>query len=69
MSLFSLPGKCRVCGCTEDNPCYHPDYGTCAWADDEQTICTHCAIAEIAEDPETTHCINDEFKDMEGGEE
>jgi ParB/RepB/Spo0J family partition protein len=31
-------GVCRVCGCTEDNPCAEG----CAWADKDKTICTKC---------------------------
>lgn len=25
------PGVCRICGCTENDPCFHPDHGTCWW--------------------------------------
>lgn len=39
MSLFGFGGKCEICGCTEDNPCYNPEHGFCGWADDERTIC------------------------------
>lgn len=55
---IAMPGVCRICGCTEDNPCFHPDHGTCWWADDEQTICSHCADSDIANDSVTEHCIN-----------
>ena len=60
MSIFGLNkvGKCRVCGCTNDNPCFHPDHGFCWWADEAETICSHCACEEIANDPETVHCVN-----------
>lgn len=51
-------GKCSVCGCTDDDPCYHPDYGTCSWANEEHTICSHCADPQIANDSVTEHCIN-----------
>lgn len=59
-----IPGVCRVCGCTEDNPCYHPEHGNCSWVDDDYTLCSHCASeAEggygIKDDPLTEHCIND----------
>lgn len=59
-SFFGLHkvGKCRVCGCTFNNPCYHPDHGFCWWADEEETICSHCAFEEIANDPQTVHCVN-----------
>ncbi len=52
-----IPGVCRVCGCTEDNPCEHPDHGTCRWVDDDCTLCSHCA--DLFDDPLTVHCIND----------
>lgn len=52
------PGICRVCGCTEYDPCFHPDYGTCWWGDDGHTICSHCADSNIKDDSATEHCIN-----------
>ena len=30
--------RCRVCGCTEREPCFPP----CAWAPDEPDICDRC---------------------------
>ena len=60
-----IPGVCRICGCTEDNPCEHPDHGTCWWVDDDCTLCSHCAdlcddpSENICNDPQTEHCIND----------
>ena len=60
-----LPGVCRICGGTDENPCYNPDAGYCWWVDEEQTLCSHCAdlAAEgeysIKDDPETVHCVND----------
>ena len=60
-----IPGVCRVCGCTDMNPCYHPDHGNCWWVDDEHTLCSHCAdlcddpSENICNDPQTVHCIND----------
>ncbi|MDR1981351.1 MAG: hypothetical protein LBQ39_07020 [Tannerellaceae bacterium] len=47
------PGVCRVCGCTEYDPCYHPDYGSCWWNNEEETLCSHCADEAIANDPAT----------------
>ena len=35
-----IPGKCRVCGCTETTPCHLED-GPCAWFDREKTLCTN----------------------------
>lgn len=52
-------GVCRVCGCTHDNPCHNPDFGTCWWWDAEETICSHCADRRIFNDPQTSHCVND----------
>lgn len=53
-----IPGVCRVCGCTEENPCYHPKHGHCWWV--EPSLCSHCAEETgIANDPQTEHCIND----------
>lgn len=62
MSLFDFPGRCRVCGCTNDDPCFNPKHGYCGWADEAMTICTHCADKEIADDPETVHCVNSNGK-------
>lgn len=58
-----IPGVCRVCGCTETNPCYTPDHGHCWWV--EPSLCSHCA--ELCDDPDEDprnhpdieHCIND----------
>ncbi len=46
---------CKVCGCTWDNACYHPEHGSCWWVDDSQTLCSHCNIDEIKNDPQTVH--------------
>ena len=60
-----IPGVCRVCGCTDDNPCDNPESGYCWWVDDDHTLCSHCAdLAEkgeysIKDDPDTVHCVND----------
>jgi hypothetical protein len=73
--------KCRVCGCTEDNPCVNPIGDTCHWA--EEDLCSFCAriIAEAkkkpcspkkrksgnpAEEPEKT---GEAFKEPKGPEE
>lgn len=66
------PGVCRVCGCTNEDPCYNPDYGCCWWddekmtlyygccwwADEKMTLCSHCAEKSIALDPRTKRCVN-----------
>ncbi len=59
-----VPGVCRICGCTEENPCFHPEHDNCSWVDDTFTLCSHCASKKegglgIKDDPETEHCIND----------
>ena len=63
MSEELKKGVCRVCGCTDDDPCYNPNFGNCWWADESQTICSHCADKAIAYDPETKHCINSDCDD------
>lgn len=59
-----VPGVCRVCGCTDDNACFHPKHGSCHWVDDDHTLCSHCAdVGEggygIRDDPGTRHCMAD----------
>ncbi len=51
-------GVCKICGCKENDPCFHPDWGMCWWVDDSHELCSHCADPEIYNDPATTHCIN-----------
>lgn len=51
-------GICKVCGCTDNDPCFNPRHGNCWWADDTHELCSHCADPAIANDPETVHCIN-----------
>lgn len=57
-TVLAVPGVCRICGCTDNDPCFHPDYGMCWWADNEHTICSHCAEEGVKDDPRTKHCIN-----------
>ena len=61
LALVNAPqrGVCRICGCTEENGCYHPLHGPCFWVDDSRTLCSHCADEDIADDPETIHCVRD----------
>lgn len=42
--------QCKVCGCTEDNPCIHPDFGACFWI--KPDLCSHCV--ELKDDPRVT---------------
>lgn len=53
-----LSGICKVCGCSQYNPCYHPQYGFCWWADRKATICSHCKKRKIRNSPLTQHCAN-----------
>lgn len=45
------PGRCRFCGCTENDPCHIGRYLTCYWIDETKTVCSNlaCVEAEIAE--------------------
>ena len=54
-----LPNRCCECGCTDYNPCYHPEHGACFWLDDEHTLCSHCGIEEIKNDSATEHPFDD----------
>ncbi len=36
-----MTGECRVCGCTDNNPCMTEFGETCAWA--EPDLCDFCA--------------------------
>lgn len=58
LQKLAISGICKECGCTEKNPCFHPNHGTCWWANEEHTLCSHCADSEIKDDPQTEHCIN-----------
>lgn len=51
-------GVCEICGCTDTDPCFNPYWGTCWWVDEEHTLCSHCDIYAIQQDPETRHCIH-----------
>lgn len=34
-----VTGKCRVCGCSDAMPCLFGDAATCAWFDQDHTLC------------------------------
>ena len=36
--------RCRICGCTDDDPCVNSLGHACGWADDD--LCTFCALEE-----------------------
>ena len=55
-------GVCKKCGCTDTDPCYNPEHGTCWWVDDTHELCSHCADPKIANDPNTRHCFNSNDK-------
>ena len=50
---------CKKCGCTWNNPCYHPKYGFCWWVNAKHTLCSHCADKEIKTSKLTQHRVND----------
>ena len=29
-------GVCKICGCTDTDPCHNPTHGNCWWVDDTQ---------------------------------
>jgi hypothetical protein len=37
------PRSCRVCGCHNDDACFHTQLGNCWWIDHD--LCSHCHIA------------------------
>jgi len=46
-----MSGICKICGCTENNACNHPDFGPCFWLNNEtQDLCSHCV--EFADQPD-----------------
>jgi hypothetical protein len=42
------PGRCRHCGCTEDQACVLGNGDACAWVDGSRTVCSNpsCIRAE-----------------------
>lgn len=42
-------GTCKQCGCTDNNACVHPDFGSCWWMNEIHNLCSHCV--ELADDP------------------
>jgi hypothetical protein len=48
--MSAIPGTCRYCGCTAENPCSVYPYttdATCGWLDKKRTVCNaqKCADA------------------------
>lgn len=42
-----MKGECRVCGCTDNEPCIDGATGyTCCWVNREQNLCDFCADLE-----------------------
>jgi hypothetical protein len=33
---------CKICGCTDNNACIHPEKENCHWVDADHTLCSHC---------------------------
>lgn len=56
-------GICKICGCTDESACCHPDFGECWWIDETHELCSHCV--ELKDDPRTSHkkTISMESKD------
>ena len=42
------------------DPCIHPEYGACSWADEKETICSWCAQGVLTkkEKKEVIHRFN-----------
>jgi len=57
-------GVCKICGCTDNNACHHPDHGSCFWIDDYHELCSHCYIDEIKNDPSTEHPVKKGFREL-----
>lgn len=57
-------GVCRICGCTENIACQHPDHGACWWIDNTHTLCSHCGIDEIKNDAATTHPKKKAYREL-----
>ena len=39
-------GVCKICGCTDNDACIHPDFGACFWLTPEHDLCSHCVELE-----------------------
>lgn len=48
-AIHARPERCRVCGCTDDNPCFIDEDTPCGWA--APGLCSHpdCLRALAAE--------------------
>jgi hypothetical protein len=44
-----MKGVCKLCGCTQEDACTHPEFGSCFWLDENKELCSHCV--EIPNDP------------------
>ena len=44
-----IPGVCQRCGCTHLDACVDHEGRSCAWANEERTLCTACATPEELE--------------------
>lgn len=42
MKIHPLDNRCRICGCTEDNPCISGELGPCWWVGEHRDVCSHC---------------------------
>lgn len=51
MNTIVLPRRCRICGCTDRQPCFDPARGlACYWW--EPTLCSTCGPLEAMPPPQ-----------------
>lgn len=52
-------GICKICGCTDHNPCFNYKHGFCWWTTPEHDVCSHCYGGVVPkDDPYTIHCVD-----------
>lgn len=59
---MSMIPKCKVCECTENDPCFNPKYGFSGFKHDDTNICTFCTDEIIKNDPLTVRRIKSTAK-------
>lgn len=50
-------GKCKICGCTEDDPSFNPRVGFSKWTDEDHSLCNICADEKLRNHRLTVHRI------------
>jgi hypothetical protein len=58
-------GTCKICGCTENNACCHPEYGPCWWVDESENLCSHCADESYDHSLKAMQRINGELYELD----